>query len=304
MTRTEVQDPSQISSLNSNQIPNQNPNQGEAKAQIFDYDKWFKKASELKRSYQTDRPFPHIVMDGIVNPDLARQAAADYAAVDWQSYRHYNENKQGGNAKTLPSSVATLIGELNSPEFLKFLTELTGIENLIADPGLTSAGPHQSERGGFLNIHADFTVHPYRHEWRRRLNVLVYLNEGWQDDWGSHLELWSRDMKECQVKVAPIFNRCVVFSTDETSFHGHPEPTTCPPGVKRKSIALYYYSIDRTTVPISTEYRARPKDNSFKAVLIFIDKLALRTFHKLKSTFNIPDTFVTRIMDLLPKKRK
>ncbi len=270
---------------------------------VLDYEFWMKRASQLSSEYQTDRPFPHIVINDFLKPSLARAAGADYVNVDWQSYRHYNENKQGGNPKTLPKTITDVIAELNSPQFLEFLSRITGIENLIPDDALGSGGIHQSERGGFLNIHADFTVHPYHQDWRRRLNVLIYLNEEWQDEWGGLLELWSRDMKSCQRKIAPIFNRCVVFNTDESSFHGHPEPMTCPVGVKRKSIALYYYTADKSAVAISTEYRPRPSDHPSKAALIFLDKMALRLFHWTKSTFKLQDATVTKFMDLFRKKK-
>ena len=126
------------------------------------------------------------------------------------------------------SRLKNTIEALNSKEFLKRLEHITGIRSLIADHDLGSGGVHRSTRGGFLNIHADFTVHPYQHDWHRRINVLIYLNEKWDDNWGGQLELWDKKMKNCVTKISPIFNRCVIFNTDYNSFHGHPEPMTCP----------------------------------------------------------------------------
>jgi hypothetical protein len=101
---------------------------------------------------------------------------------------------------------------------------------------------HQTTAGGYLDVHADFNVHP-RTKLLRRLNVLLYLNPGWRDDYGGELELWDRGMTRCVVRIAPLFNRCVVFTTSDESFHGHPHPLATPPGVTRKSLALYYYSL-------------------------------------------------------------
>jgi Rps23 Pro-64 3,4-dihydroxylase Tpa1-like proline 4-hydroxylase len=269
---------------------------------IFNYSYWMKQAEERRLEYQTDRPFPHIILEDFLTSEALRETAAEYVKVDWQNYRHYNENKQGGNVRKLPPTISAVLTELNSPRFLQFLESVTGIRDLIADDSLGSGGIHQSQRGGFLNIHADFTVHPYHHNWRRRINVLIYLNEQWPEEWGGKLELWARDMSECQRKVAPIFNRCVIFNTDETSFHGHPEPMTCPEGVKRKSIALYYYTLDKEAVAISTEYRSRPSDSSFKSILIFFDKTILRIFHKVKATLKLPDSVITSFMGLFRKK--
>lgn len=79
----------------------------------------------------------------------------------------------------------------------------------------------------------------------RRINMLVYMNEGWREEWGGHLELWNADMTACRQRILPTLNRTVIFSTTDTSFHGHPHPLTSPPGMTRKSISLYYYTAGR-----------------------------------------------------------
>jgi Rps23 Pro-64 3,4-dihydroxylase Tpa1-like proline 4-hydroxylase len=93
-------------------------------------------------------------------------------------------------------------------------------------------------------VHADFNRHE-KLNLDRRLNLLLYLNRDWKEEYGGHLQLWTRDMGRCVVKVLPVFNRCVVFSTTDFSYHGHPDPLTCPPGRTRKSIAMYYYTNGR-----------------------------------------------------------
>jgi hypothetical protein len=136
-----------------------------------------------------------------------------------------------------------LLSELNSAAFVRFLEELTGITGLITDPHFVGGGLHQIERGGFLKVHADFNRHADLGVFRR-LNVLVYLNREWPDDYGGHLELWERDSSRCVTRIAPTFNRCVIFNTQGSSFHGHPHPLSCPPDRTRRSLALYYYSVD------------------------------------------------------------
>ncbi len=76
----------------------------------------------------------------------------------------------------------------------------------------------------------------------RRLNLLLFLNEGWREEWNGDLELWDREKRGCEVRIAPDAGRAVLFETSDTSFHGHPAPLACPDGVSRRSIALYYYS--------------------------------------------------------------
>ncbi len=140
--------------------------------------------------------------------------------------------------------IRRLYWELNSADFLECLEILTGIQGLIPDPHLFGGGLHETRTGGYLNVHADFNKHPW-FRLDRRLNLLVYLNPGWQPEWGGDLELWERDLSACVKTVSPLAGRAVLFSTTRDSFHGHPHPLACPEGVSRKSLALYYYSHGR-----------------------------------------------------------
>ena len=123
---------------------------------------------------------------------------------------------------------------------------------------------HQIVRGGKLAVHADFNKHPVT-KLDRRLNVLIYLNEDWQEEYGGHFELWDRSVKQCMKKVAPIFNRLMVFTTTDISFHGHPDPLNCPADRTRKSLALYYYTNGRPDIELSgrhsTLWKSRPGED-------------------------------------------
>jgi 2-oxoglutarate-Fe(II)-dependent oxygenase superfamily protein len=181
---------------------------------------------------------------------------------DWFAFDSPLERKLATrDDSTMGPATRHLLGELNSASFIDFLERLTGIEGLVPDPHFVGGGLHQIEPGGHLKVHADFNRHP-RTGLERRLNVLVYLNRDWKDEYGGAFELWSEDMSTCEAKVMPYFNRCVVFSTTSTSFHGHPEPLACPEGQTRKSIALYYYSKDRPADQQGGEhntlFKARP----------------------------------------------
>jgi hypothetical protein len=166
---------------------------------------------------------------------------------------------------------------------------------------LEGGGMHQTESGGFLNMHADFSMHHYQKRWRRRLNLIVYLNEGWDPAWGGALELWDASMKACVKKVEPLLNQALLFQTERKSFHGYPDPIRCPAGVRRKSLALYYY----TELPAesherarSTDYRARPNE-WWKAPLIFLDKLAVHLYSIVKTRLGLSDDFASRLLGRL-----
>jgi hypothetical protein len=149
---------------------------------------------------------------------------------------------------------------MNSGPFLTFLEELTGIEGLIPDPHYLGGGLHQLVPGGLLKVHVDFNRHT-RLKLDRRLNLLLYLNPDWEESYGGHLELWNRDMTRCDQRILPIANRCVIFSTTEYSFHGNPEPVSCPPERTRRSIALYYYTSGQGAAEAdghTTLFRGRP----------------------------------------------
>ncbi|PLW90024.1 MAG: hypothetical protein C0154_08745 [Mucilaginibacter sp.] len=158
----------------------------------------------------------------------------------------YNEKKLSTIGETYFGDVTKLVSHyLNSQPFLEFLQELTGIkEVLISDPYFDGGGYHEIKPGGFLKVHADFNKNNYT-QLDRRINVLVYLNKDWQESYGGHFELWNEDMTKASKKILPLFNRMAIFSTTSTSYHGHPDPLTCPADRSRKSFALYYYSNGR-----------------------------------------------------------
>ena len=198
--------------------------------------------------YRTAQPFPHVVLDDFVDLEVVRDLVAEYPR-DREEWDRYLD---GGNSDKLAITdearlgpvARRLIAELNGAATIRFLEELTGIGGLVGDPHLLGGGLHQLDPGGFLRIHADFNQHPHL-RLDRRLNLLLYLNEGWRDDWGGQLELWSADMAERVQRIAPVAGRVVVFSTTSTSYHGNPEPVACPPGGARRSLALYYYTNGR-----------------------------------------------------------
>ncbi|MDX2046169.1 MAG: 2OG-Fe(II) oxygenase [Chitinophagaceae bacterium] len=280
----------------------------QARRQIFDYSKWNSRLGELSKQYQQSSPYPHIVLENSLNPEVLGQCIDEFNKLNetdgWINYVHFNENKRGLNKiDLLPATIRNTITELNSNEFLQFLSTLTGIKNLVSDDMLEGGGVHQSKRGGYLNIHADFTVHPHHRHWQRRINVLVYLNKNWQDEWGGQLELWDKQMKACEKKVSPVFNRCVIFNTDADSYHGHPEPMTCPEGQFRRSIALYYYTIEEKPFRRATYYKARPGEGS-KKFMVKLDNMMVAVYTEIKGWLGANDKIVSNILKRFSRKKK
>lgn len=222
-------------------------------------------ATRLSSQYAAAEPFPHVMIDDFLPADVLKKIVDSFPQpedVNW--YRAANPRQQKlavEDESQINDNARWLLYQLNSATFMMFLETLTGITGLVPDPYFTGGGLHQIERGGYLKIHADFNVHP-KFRLERRLNLLLYLNENWKEEYGGHLELWNREMTGCVHRILPIFNRCVIFNTTDWSYHGHPEPLTCPQGMTRKSLALYYYSNGRPAQEASDEHgtlvRPRP----------------------------------------------
>ena len=271
--------------------------------------RWQERLPTLARQYRENKPFPHIHLADFLEDEVARRAAAEFPKptdTSWIQYKHYNENKLGKtNRAEFPPLIGKLIDEFNSPEFVAWLSELIGIPNLMADSSLEGGGMHQTERGGFLNMHADFTHHHHHLNWHRRCNLILYLNEGWQEEWKGAIELWDRNMKSCAVKVPPLLNHVVIFNTTAESYHGYPEPISPPEGVTRKSLALYYYTAetDAHYSPRSTNYQARPQDGRLRSSLIWLDKKLLAGYSKVKSKLGLSDNIASKILGFFGKKK-
>lgn len=203
--------------------------------------------------YANAKPFPHIAIDNFFRLEVLRPLVASFPGPsdpNWLKYKAPAEKDklQSTSELTMPAAVRDIIGAFNSSTFVKFLEQLTGIDGIIPDPHLYGGGMHQTLTGGHLKMHVDYNLHL---QWKldRRLNVILYLNDDWQEQWGGALELWDSSddnkMTACAQKFYPVANRMVIFSTTERSWHGHPDALACPPGVTRKSIALYYYTNGR-----------------------------------------------------------
>ena len=207
-------------------------------------------AAKEYKNYHNGLPFPNIVIENFFNEDYLNQILLDFPDLSKikssQKYLNKNEIKYANNDyQNFPDSIKNFFEFLNSNMYLNFLQKLTSVkEKLIVDPQLNGGGLHEIKKGGILKIHTDFNKHPSL-KLDRRINVLIYLNKDWKDQYGGHLELWDKDMLGCKKKILPTFNKMVIFSTNDFSNHGHPDPVICPLNQSRKSIALYYFSEGR-----------------------------------------------------------
>ncbi|MFT4850439.1 MAG: hypothetical protein ACJAS3_000944 [Roseivirga sp.] len=199
--------------------------------------------------FQSAVPFPHIYFDNFFDQhilNLVLNEFPDLSRIERHKINNPRQRKFATNGTdSFGVTTSSLLNFMNGDVFLNFLQIITSInEPLISDSTFLGGGLHEIKRSGLLKIHTDFAKHRITNL-DRRLNVLVFLNKNWKDEYGGGLELWDANMSTCKVKIAPIFNRLVIFETTQESFHGHPDPLLCPAHITRKSIALYYYSQGR-----------------------------------------------------------
>lgn len=231
-----------------------------------------KQFTALAPEYATADPFPHAVMQNLIAESVLESVLDEFpSAGDMELNRANAHEVKSAESRwsMLGPTTRSLVSELMTSEFLDSLSKLTGIGGLIADTRLRGGGLHSITRGGRLNLHADFNVET-KTGLHRRLNLLVYLNRDWDPDWNGQLELWPDDMSSCRRRVIPEFGTAVIFNTTSSSFHGHPDPLLCPPGVERRSLALYYYTVPQSAeksgpIPHSTLFRARPGTDDMPA---------------------------------------
>ena len=206
-------------------------------------------------------PFNHVVIDNFLEEELAKKLSAefmDYNDPSWFCYNNPLEHKKtSNNWYHFPSETYKYMSYLNSEEFIKKIEDVTSISGLYPDIGLHGAGWHIHGRGGKLNVHKDYSIHP-KLKLQRKLNIIIYLTEGWNPEWGGGLELWSHneETNRPHKKVKTVdykFNRAVIFDTTQNSWHGFADPLTCPDNVHRKSIAMYYL----TNPPAEVDERQR-----------------------------------------------
>lgn len=263
--------------------------------------------SDLSSAYSSNEPFPHVVIEDFINSPMGLLGAHEFPSKEdsrWVHYSHYNEDKCAiSDTAKMPEFFVDLISELNSQHFIEILERLTGISDLKADLTLQGGGLHLTKRGGFLNIHADFTAHPIKRNWRRRVNLLLYFNENWTESYEGHLEFWSRDMKKRVHQITPSLNKCVIFNTDRDSFHGVPAPLNCPPEITRNSLALYFYTNSNSKLKLqATNYKARP-DQGDKRILIWFDNVLIAAYTRTKARLGISDRAMGAILKRIRKNK-
>ncbi len=230
--------------------------------------KVFNNFASLANIFQQNIPFPHIVIDNFLDQELAHQLDTEFLSENskfWYKYNNAIENKKSYNHwEAFPKWTYRFFSYLNSQEFIDKLQKLFTNTKLFADIGLNGGGWHLHANGGKLNAHLDYSIHP-KLNLERKLNIILYINENWQEEWGGMLGLWNHNKITQQPdklvkKIYPKFNRAVIFDTTCNSWHGLCETVHCPQNQARCSLAVYYLSIPQYNASTRTKALFAPTE--------------------------------------------
>lgn len=196
----------------------------------------------------SDDPFKHLFIDNFFETNFANQLFENFPELDSELWERTNdpeiEVKMRSNWTSefdVPEKIVDTIRIMNSAPFLQSLSYALGIPKLIPDPYFSGGGLNVTVSGGLLDVHVDGNYHDAT-GLHRRVNVILYLNPGWQDGWGGEFGLYDNKGEKLIKKIAPLHNRFMAFDTNDFSFHGLPDPLNFPEGHARRSIILYYYT--------------------------------------------------------------
>ena len=236
----------------------------------------------LRKQFRSAQPFPYVVIENLLVPGAAEEVASSFPSFERAnelgfSFNFVNEQRkvQITDSSKFPDPVRRLQEAIASPQFLSDLEFITGIPGLLADEKLDGGGMHLTGPGGRLDVHVDFNMLKERKLFRR-LNILLYLNPTWKEEWGGQIELWDKDVRNRVLQSTPSLNRCLIFETSDISYHGV-APVSAPPEVVRKSFAAYYYTREAPAnwdgTVHSTVFKARPNERFRKLVSMPVENL-------------------------------
>jgi hypothetical protein len=234
----------------------------------------------LRVKYLSAQPFPHLVLDNFCDPKKLEIAYSAIPELENKSrdYAFANNKFEKSNYKILCVELEELYNDLASERFNEILSYITA-KKIFVDPKNHGGGLHQGKKNSFLDMHLDFNYHPINKNWYRELNLLLYLNKDWKQEYGGQLKILDLRTNE-QAELEVPFNRMVIQQCGPYTLHGY-DLTKFPEGQYRTSIATYAYQIHSNFIetPRTTDWF--PKDDA-----TFFKKQLAKNFNFLVQTKN------------------
>lgn len=239
--------------------------------------RWPSRIEDIREAYRSAKPFPHVIFDDLFHERSLDPLLTEMSYMQADQWVNVDRNPR---ERTVRMRSAAEMGEagihllsiVHSAAFLHFLTEITGVRQLLPDPYLQGGGFAAMRRGDYFDIHADRNV-AYDTGLTRRLAMIVFLNKSWKPEYNGQLELWNADGKTREVSIEPVFNRTVLFEVAYPNFHGVPAPLACPADRIRQSFIIYYH-----TAEISPQSGIKPHTTVFAPRLYGTPRDVARAF--------------------------
>ena len=228
------------------------------------------KIREWTNAFNNARPFRFVVIDNAIDPLLAEKLAMEFPTIEEMKvkYKGINESKsEHSDFENLHPSFQSLKQGFSNRTLIDTIEKISRIPVLETIHDRFGYGLHQGGRNSFLDIHVDYNLHPMEKK-QRRLNLILFLNKNWQEDWGGALEFWNKDVSKCMQSIPPLFNRCVIFECNEISYHGYSR-INCPEAESRKSFYHYYFSEpSKKLIFHDTIFKNKPEENIGKKIVV------------------------------------
>lgn len=199
------------------------------------------------KKYKETLPFPHAYQDNFLDLQFATNLQEEILSIkpeDWDRYENPFEQKNTLRDKfSFPPLLIKLFKHFESEAFVQKLSDICDV-SLILDTTRNFWGVHTYKNGDKLDIHLDADRHPTL-GYKKKITLGLYLSANWKEEYGCELEIWKGDQKSIQEKIrciSPIFNRLVLFTCNDVSWHGNPEPCISPPDSTRIFVTISYLS--------------------------------------------------------------
>lgn len=209
---------------------------------MINFDYLEKNKAELRITYLTNKPFSHLIIDSFCNEEKLIALRAQIPELNNKSrdYMFANNKFEKSNYMELGPLFDELYKDLRSDRFNDFLSFISA-KTIFVDPKNHGGGLHQGKKNSFLDMHLDFNYHPINKNWYREMNLLLYLNKDWKEEYGGELKI--EDLRSGEKGEIPVpFNRLIIQECGPHTLHGY-DMTSFPDGNFRTSIATYAYSV-------------------------------------------------------------
>jgi hypothetical protein len=212
-----------------------------------DIDKQYDSAA-LAQTHAVTSPVPYTIIDNFFPEELFKTLSFEIDFLqenDWNVFNNGTSHRKECRNFTSTPRIQSMAYSFQGSSFLKWIEQVTGIDQLVADPHYRGGGITRVSRGDSLSLHNDFNWNE-QIRLTRRANIILYMNSEWDSSWGGDLEFWAFDRTECLVKIAPKPNRLAIWNYDERLIHGHPHPLNCPEHIARQNFIQFYYGSNAT----------------------------------------------------------